>query len=70
MTQDKYTNYSKEVIAIEITKYLNLKDHRDLLVQHPNFTDLKKIRNWEVYSFCKVKNLLSWKSWNSNYKIQ
>jgi hypothetical protein len=42
MTQDKYTNYSKEVIVIEITKYLNLKDHRDLLIQPPHFTDLKK----------------------------
>jgi hypothetical protein len=42
MTPDKYTNYSKEVIVIEITKYLNLKDHRDLLVQPPYFTDLQK----------------------------
>jgi hypothetical protein len=42
VTPDKYTNYSKEVIVIEITKYLNLKDHRDLLVQPPIFADLKK----------------------------
>jgi hypothetical protein len=42
MTPDKYINYSKEFIVIEITKYLNLKDHKDLLVQPPNFTDLKK----------------------------
>jgi hypothetical protein len=42
MTPDKYTNYSKEVIVIEIIKYFNLKDHRDLLVQCPNFTGLKK----------------------------
>jgi hypothetical protein len=42
MTPDKYPYYSKEVIVIEITKYLNLKDHRVLLVQPQNFTDLKK----------------------------
>jgi hypothetical protein len=42
MTPDKYTNYFKEVIVIEITKYLNLKDYRDLQVQPPNFTDLIK----------------------------